>query len=698
MALTKIAENKRHFIGPEGTPIFVMGVNYNGYFDRAWQMWKSFDADLINRDFHKAKNSGFNTIRISINATLAAEIEQNNFEKFDRLVDTARQQQLLLILTLNDAHVLDLNKAGQLDAKIVAHYQDNPTILAYDLENEPTFYHLAAATYPEHLSAAIQTSQLVDQYGARVEQDAIADLRRSRHIPEHLNDEATFHYINALHIFREYEAALESFEAQGRGSVFDYLISDEATRWHPLIGVLESTIDSWLKARIEPIRAAGCQHPLTVGWNKLHLALLPGNHQLDFQSYHRFTSLSLSDFNENIAHLNNLRRAFPDHPILLTEFGWGNHADDPKLTALYEAATYSYLRANNFGGGCKWTLNDMEISESASVGHEASFGVFKVGDEAKPIGSLVQYFAENWPSVEEQAVFFNVWRDLQSGLAYRFDFPQQVSVGGHLYQDNAISWQAESQAAHCFIKRDLEKIIIESHGAGRLSIDPWNLVPIWRKNRQADLYRVYTETSHTRQNSFAPGQTVVIDVRPGAQYMVRMGAESVSANITSVAPKPGEHVLLLADSDNYLPAALEYIRRFAPDLTFTPDDIAERWAYVSVVALPEQVSDEQLEDMRAVGATIVERVIGDNPVATQAILDDLASRGQRFLTHLSQESPVGDTPETYTVQPGDSLNKIAQQLYGDFQRWSLIFEANQDQISDPTFVRVGTILRIPEAV
>jgi hypothetical protein len=53
-----------------------------------------------------------------------------------------------------------------------------------------------------------------------------------------------------------------------------------------------------------------------------------------------------------------------------------------------------------------------------------------------------------------------------------------------------------------------------------------------------------------------------------------------------VNPKPGEHVLLLGDFENYVESSLQYIRRFAPDFTFAVDEVAGRWAYVSVVAPP----------------------------------------------------------------------------------------------------------------
>ncbi|MDO5610501.1 MAG: LysM peptidoglycan-binding domain-containing protein [Pseudomonadota bacterium] len=51
--------------------------------------------------------------------------------------------------------------------------------------------------------------------------------------------------------------------------------------------------------------------------------------------------------------------------------------------------------------------------------------------------------------------------------------------------------------------------------------------------------------------------------------------------------------------------------------------------------------------------------------------------------------------QTHTVQAGDSLSKIAKQVYGDANRWSAIYEANKDQIDNPDKIFPGQVLRIP---
>jgi nucleoid-associated protein YgaU len=53
------------------------------------------------------------------------------------------------------------------------------------------------------------------------------------------------------------------------------------------------------------------------------------------------------------------------------------------------------------------------------------------------------------------------------------------------------------------------------------------------------------------------------------------------------------------------------------------------------------------------------------------------------------------TLQSYTVEKGDSLSKIAKKVYGKASRWKEIFEANQDHIKDPDLIYPGQVLRLP---
>lgn len=64
-----------------------------------------------------------------------------------------------------------------------------------------------------------------------------------------------------------------------------------------------------------------------------------------------------------------------------------------------------------------------------------------------------------------------------------------------------------------------------------------------------------------------------------------------------------------------------------------------------------------------------------------------------FQTQAANAASAGS--QTYTVQAGDSLGKIAQHFYGAASQWKKIYEANRDKISNPDVVRTGTELTIP---
>ena len=54
------------------------------------------------------------------------------------------------------------------------------------------------------------------------------------------------------------------------------------------------------------------------------------------------------------------------------------------------------------------------------------------------------------------------------------------------------------------------------------------------------------------------------------------------------------------------------------------------------------------------------------------------------------------TLQSYTVEKGDSLSKIAKRVYGKASLWRAIYEANKDNIKDPDLIYPGQVLRLPE--
>ena len=182
------------------------------------------------------------------------------------------------------------------------------------------------------------------------------------------------------------------------------------------------------------------------------------------------------------------------------------------------------------------------------------------------------------------------------------------------------------------------------------------------------------------------------EVRNTLQAMDEAG-ESPEPDPLPTDVQPGEHVILLPDTDKYLEVALAYVWKFQPDVSFAVAEARGRWDYMTVVGSKTEVSDSQLSQLRNGGAKLVQRISGD-PTTAQVTLDELVQKNMRFL--LAEEEPQPEPePQTYTIQPGDTLSSIALQLYGKSSLWRLIFEANTDQLSDPGRIRPGQVLVIP---
>lgn len=70
--------------------------------------------------------------------------------------------------------------------------------------------------------------------------------------------------------------------------------------------------------------------------------------------------------------------------------------------------------------------------------------------------------------------------------------------------------------------------------------------------------------------------------------------------------------------------------------------------------------------------------------------------GRVALTKASETGVPGPRYATYTIQKGDTLSEITQELMGTVRRMDELIELNSDQINDANDIRVGMKLRYPE--
>ncbi len=62
----------------------------------------------------------------------------------------------------------------------------------------------------------------------------------------------------------------------------------------------------------------------------------------------------------------------------------------------------------------------------------------------------------------------------------------------------------------------------------------------------------------------------------------------------------------------------------------------------------------------------------------------------------SQAPIVEPEFQTYVVQKGDTLSKIAKEHYGKSSKYHAIFEANKDILKDPDHIFPGQELKLPK--
>lgn len=120
-----------------------------------------------------------------------------------------------------------------------------------------------------------------------------------------------------------------------------------------------------------------------------------------------------------------------------------------------------------------------------------------------------------------------------------------------------------------------------------------------------------------------------------------------------------------------------------------------------VVTLSGYVPNQEQKEKAVLTAGNIAGISGvqDNLILGQPPADnDQAAQAETEKAQAESDKKGEDSWEsaTYTVQPGDTLSKIAKQVYGDAMKYPQIFEANKPMLSDPDKIYPGQVLRIPK--
>jgi len=190
----------REFISPDGKPLLLKGINLGnwllpeGYMfkfkgtnsprliqvainelvgeEEARRFWKTYRDNYITReDIRFIKQSGFNSVRVPFNYRLFVSdgmvpgLDGPGYELLDRVVAWCRSQGLYVILDMHAApggqtgdniddsfgypFLFESSESQELTInlwrKIAARYRNDPTVIGYDLLNEPIAHYFDSA-------------------------------------------------------------------------------------------------------------------------------------------------------------------------------------------------------------------------------------------------------------------------------------------------------------------------------------------------------------------------------------------------------------------------------------------------------------------------------------------------------------------------------------------------------------------------
>ncbi len=418
-------------LSASGAPEFVVGMNYEGPADRAWQMWDRFDAGLIDADLGRAAAAGVSALRIFVQAPLATDIAADRWDKLDTIVGLAEKRGVHLIVSLHDYGESNLTSVAATASKIAQRYRARAGILAYDLKNEPRFNDLALARYPS--PPPLQQRGLVDRFGERLARADLAEYRASdegrKSVPASLADDAAWQYVNNLLLYREMLAEASAWvrERGFRVTTLDYLGDAAGQKWAPLIAALNGTLQAWLAPQIEAIRRGDPTRPVTVAHVDAVLAKLPANDVLDYQTLHRYPATGAASVRATLALAKSLQAAHVGKPFVLGEFGYATDTVDPERAALHESAVMLGLLSQHAAGGIKWMLNDMP--EGFNM-RERTLGAFRLDGSPKPLvgalAALTSYLDMTGSAPGDLALF----DDAEVGLRYVYRASDAVFLGG----------------------------------------------------------------------------------------------------------------------------------------------------------------------------------------------------------------------------------------------------------------------------
>ncbi|MBI2756642.1 MAG: cellulase family glycosylhydrolase [Chloroflexi bacterium] len=469
----RVSGDRQRLLAADGQPWFLVAVNYEGPFDRAWQMWEDgqFDEARIDQDFARAATAGVQAIRIFVQPALQKDLAKDQWQKLDTVVALAEKRNLQLIVSLHDDGDPNVAAAAQMAGKIAARLRGRRGVLAYDVKNEPRFGDLALGRY--ETPPALQKADVIAAYGERLPRAEVAAYRQSDDgkatVPSRLTDDQAWVYVNVLRLYREFLAEGAAWAAAKGGGASTVDFARESAQWKPFLDAYDATLRAWLTPQVEALRKADPTRPVTVDHVDAVLASLPANSLLDYQTFHRYSTTTAASIRATLALVRSLRSSQPNSPFVLGEFGIATETVDPARAGLVEAATYLGLLAENAAGGVKWMLNDMPEGYNM---RERTLGMFDREAKPKPVvgamNALAWYTRRSGASVGK----LTVADDGPAGLRYAYVADDAVALGGTASSGGPVRLIAESPVQALVTWTEPVELRVWVGGKARLTLGP----------------------------------------------------------------------------------------------------------------------------------------------------------------------------------------------------------------------------------
>ncbi|MGH2346473.1 MAG: hypothetical protein ACRDG4_14695 [Chloroflexota bacterium] len=492
------------------TPLpYLAGINYEGPVDRPWQLWQDgkFDPTLVAEDLDAAAAAGYTVLRVFVQDPLPAQVLQGEFGHLDTLVALARQRDLRLLITFNDSRDLNLTRVAAVDRAIARHLRGNSTVFGYDLQNEPAYQDIVAASYPAGYGIPLQSASLVRRYGEYVSLKKIQSERAAgkwEGAPyTQMTAAQVWVYLNVANIVDDF------FDANP-----NYPATPASAHWAAVPAAINASVATYIQVLGGAVRAVDPVHMITIGYNKSFWASLPANAALSFRSYHLYPASQSFDSIHGSLQLFESLRSSAASPLILGEYGFSTASQTGDVASVQESAMSLYVRVLGGAGDVKWMLNDDSVGYNPyenGLGLIAAQGVPKAAFYINRTRNA--YFA-----APHQAGGAAMWAASITGIGYLYSAPDALGVSGPSYSDNRLTYKATGGSAGAELWMDWSQpgtLHVVATKAGSLTVDLTALAgagpgpvsitparPIKQSGTQITLH-LQTDTLYTIQ--FAPG-------------------------------------------------------------------------------------------------------------------------------------------------------------------------------------------------